>query len=73
MNIILENYARLFLHRNIAQLNNDHHHIFKKMYSPNNLDVDIDELIDKMDIKKLDWAMIQIKNSLDKLKIEILY
>lgn len=71
MNLELEKYAREYIRVNIKKLKDAHIHIFKKMYSPNNLDANIDDVIDKMSVDKLDWAMQQVARSLIKEDIEI--
>jgi len=38
--------------------------IFKRMYSHNNLDKPINDVVDDMPEEKLDWAMQQVEKSL---------
>ncbi len=40
--------------------------IFKKMYSPRNLNLTVEECVDQMPDDRLDWAMTQVENSLTK-------
>ncbi|KKM03794.1 hypothetical protein LCGC14_1770800, partial [marine sediment metagenome] len=39
---------------------------FNKMYSHKELDKDVDAVVDDMSMDKLDWAMQQVKRSVDK-------
>jgi hypothetical protein len=71
MNPELEAYAREYIRINIKKLKDEHIHIFKKMYSSNNLEANIDNVINNMTKDKLNWAMQQITNSLLKEGIEI--
>lgn len=71
MNDELEAYAREYIRINIKKLKDEHIMIFKKMYSPNNLEIHIDRVIDNMPKDRLNWSMIQITNSLNKEGIEI--
>ena len=71
MNLELEKYAREYIRINIKKLKDAHIMIFKKMYSSKNLDANIDDVIDKMSVDKLDWAMQQVARSLIKEGIEI--
>lgn len=40
--------------------------MFKRMYSHNNLDLPIDEVVDNMENRKVNHALFQVKNSLEK-------
>jgi hypothetical protein len=66
MNEQLKNFAREELKRGLAQLPEPNQRLFKRMYSHNNLELPIDEVVDKMPEDKLDWAMQQVKNTLVK-------
>ena len=63
MNEELEKFARNYLKENLKELNEKQCLIFKRMYSHKNLDLSIDDVVDNMDVDKLDWAMQQIMNS----------
>ena len=65
MNKELQRFARNELKAGLAVLPLTHHAIFKRMYSKNNLDADIGDVVDSMDEDKLDWAMTQVQNSID--------
>jgi len=68
MNNILQKFARDTLKAGLAQLPSSNQYVFKCMYSFNNLDKDINDVIDTIPAEKLDWAMTQVQNSLDKLQ-----
>lgn len=42
--------------------------LFKQMYSYNNLDMSINNVVDNMDIDKLDWALSQVERTVEKNK-----
>ncbi len=66
MNKELEQFARQHLKNGLAKLDSAHRLVFKRMYSQGNLDATIKEVVDNMTIEKLDWAIKQVKISLDK-------
>lgn len=75
MNHILQKVAREYLKENIQKLPEDWQHTFKLMYARNNGRrsveeaslIPINDAIDRMPEESLDWAMIQVENSLIKL------
>lgn len=67
MNGALEAYARETLKQGLAKLPEEHQRLFKRMYSHENLEAGIDDVVDSMSTDKLDWAMQQVQRSLDKL------
>lgn len=74
MNKELERFARNTLKTNLAMLKESNHRIFKLMYARDDGKsveaaeaMDINDVVDIMDAKKLDWAMTQVENSLAKL------
>lgn len=67
MNKQLREFAKEQLKRGLIQLPESNIHKFKQMYSYRNIDADIADVVEAMDDDKLDWAMIQVQNSLDKL------
>jgi len=71
MNEELDRYARDYLKINIKKLKDEYILIFKRMYSPKNLEAPIDDVIDKMPQDRLDWGMMQVKRSLINEGIEI--
>lgn len=67
MNNQLQEFARTQLKDGLVKLPGNNQLIFKRMYSPGNLDADINDVVDLMPEDKLDWAMQQVQRSLDKL------
>ena len=65
MNEQLQAFARAELKAGLSQLPESHHMLFKRMYSHKNLEAKIDSVVDSMPENKLDWAMQQVKRSLD--------
>ena len=70
MNEQLEKHAREQLKEGLAELPESWQLMFKRMYSHNNLELPINEVVDNMDVDKLDNALRQVKNSIDKLARE---
>lgn len=67
MNKYLQKFARDSLKEWLPKLTNEQQHIFKCMYSHLDLKKPIDEVVELMPSEKLDWAMIQVQNSLKKI------
>jgi septation ring formation regulator EzrA len=67
MNEQLETYARTFLKENLPKLPESWQHRFRQMYSPDDLQMDMQDVVDCMPTGKLDWAMQQVSNSFEKL------
>ena len=67
MNSQLVNYARQQIKEGLAKLPESHQHLFKRMYSHKNLELPINDVVDNMSKEKLDWALTQVENSLDKI------
>ena len=70
MNKILQDHARSYLKDHLKLLTENHRHTFKLMYSYNNLELPIEDVVDQMPEDKLDWAMQQVQRSLVKLGIK---
>jgi len=70
MNKGLEDYARKLIKEGLVQLPENWQIMFKRMYSHDNLDIDINTLVDNMPEDKLDWAMQQVEKSLRKITKE---
>ena len=66
MNKQLEEFARDTLKEGLAQLPYDQQLLFKRMYSHKNLELPINDVVDQMEPEKLDWAMQQVRRSLEK-------
>jgi hypothetical protein len=62
----LDKFARDFLKEGLAKLPNQNFLFFKRMYNQD-LNKSIDDTVDSLPVKQLDWAMIQVQNSVDKL------
>jgi hypothetical protein len=68
MNQQLKEFARATLKEGLAQLPEDWQMLFKKLYSRDNLERSMNEMVDRIPEDKLDWAMCQVENSIHKLK-----
>ena len=69
MNKQLEKFARATLKEDLMWL--EIHDTgcltkFKRIYSHQNMDASISTIVDDMCVSKLDWAMTQVQNSIDK-------
>lgn len=51
----------------LAKLSEDHQVVFKRMYSPHNLDKELKAVVNDMPEDKLDWALTQVANSINKI------
>ena len=66
MNNTVSNFTRQQIKEGLKQLPDSWQTIFKRMYSHDNLDCDIETVVDNMPDEKLDWALSQVENSLKK-------
>lgn len=66
MNKKLAEIARCEIKKGLEQLSDVAQTIFKRMYSKEGLEVDINIVVDNMPEDKLDWALTQVENSLKK-------
>ena len=66
MNNQIQDFDRQTLKDGLAQLPENNHMLFKRMYSFKNLKADINDVVDAIPEDKLDWAMQQVQNTLDK-------
>ena len=64
MNQLLVDFSKTWLKENLNKLIPDAQHKFKQMYAKGNFDLDINEVVDRMDEDKLDWAMNQVERTL---------
>ncbi len=64
MNDILAEFARQNIKEGLAKCTPDQVMFFKRMYSHNDLDAEIEKAVDNMPSEKLDWAMIQVQRQL---------
>lgn len=67
MNNAIKKFAQKKLKSGLSQLPEGHQLLFKRMYSHKNLNADINVIVDNLPDEKLDWAMQQVENSLNKL------
>jgi len=68
MNSTLTNFARNTLKEDLSQCTDSQLLLFKRMYSSQDLTKEINLVIDDMSDGDLDWAMVQVKNTLEKNK-----
>jgi len=68
MNKQLQDFARKTLKKGLNKCTEEEQRRFKQMYAGTgwNMGVDINMVVDEMDADKLDWAMQQVKKTLDK-------
>jgi len=69
MNNQMQEFARQTLKDGLAQLPENNQLNFKRMYSSQNLNADINNIVDAMKEDKLDWAMQQVEKTLAKHNI----
>ena len=67
MNKTMQDFARDNIKAGLANLPEKWQMMFKRMYLPDNLNADVNDIVDAMPEEKLDWAMQQIQNSLEKI------
>lgn len=66
MNELLQQVARQTIKDGLDQLSEKHRSMFKRMYSPNDLDIEINILVNRLPVVKLEWAMQQVTSTLEK-------
>jgi hypothetical protein len=66
MNETLIAFARGYLRQRLSKCTDGEQLIFKRMYSNDNLDISIDEVVERMDVEKLDWGVQQVERTLKK-------
>jgi len=62
-----KSYARRNIMTGLSRLPADHRDLFKRIYSGNDPNADITEVIDSISPDKVNWALRQVKNSIDKI------
>lgn len=67
MNQRLQTYAKRFIKDGLALLPDDWVMKFKRIYSPSNLDLHFNEVVDRIPDDKLDLAMTHVENSINKI------
>ena len=68
MNKILKQFTKSELKKGLDKCTEKEAHLFKRLYSNNNLDLPINDVVDNIPDEKLDWAMQQVENTLYKNK-----
>lgn len=66
MNNELQDFARSRLKEGLKKCTEDQQQLFKRMYSNGNLELPIDTVIDRMPAGNLDWAMEQVRRTIEK-------
>ncbi len=64
MNDMLIKYAKDQILSGLKCCNVKQQDMFKRMYSPDNLDLNIEDVVTNMPEEKLDWAMQQLQKTL---------
>lgn len=62
------NFTREQLKQGLSQCSSEQQLLFKRMYSHQNLELPINEVVDNMPNEKLDWALTQVEKTLAKLQ-----
>jgi hypothetical protein len=70
LNKKLSNYARNELLKGLSQCTEAQQHLFKRTYAGGKLELSIEKVVENMDDEKLDWAMVQIDNTINKNPIK---
>lgn len=65
MNEQLQVVARRKLKEGLAKCTIAQQYLFKRMYSPNDKELPIDDVVDNMSVDQLDIAMLQVQRTLD--------
>ncbi len=65
MNKKLADYARTKLKSGLLSLPESNQLIFKRMYSHEDLNKNIEDVVNDMPEERLDWALTQVQNSLE--------
>jgi len=66
MNKTVVNFIREEIKKGLAQLEDKNRLLFNRMYSHDNLERPVNEVVDDMPEEKLNWALTQVENSLRK-------
>ena len=56
------------LKETLAQCNDKQQLLFKRMYAKGKLELPINEVVDGMEVDKMDWAMQQVKRTIERGK-----
>ena len=71
MNLTFAITGKEMLKELLAQCTEQQQVMFKRMYSHNNLDLPINEVVEKMKDEKIDWAITQCERTVENNKIKI--
>ena len=66
MNKTFANSGKQIIKDLLVQCTEGQQHLFKRMYSPNNLELSINDAVDQMDENKIDWAITQCERTVEK-------
>ena len=66
MNKEIQEFARTTLKEGLSLCTDAQQLLFKRMYAGGNLEMDINDVVDNMSEDKLDHAMYQVQNTLEK-------
>jgi len=67
-NETLKNAAKDILKNLLSKCTEPQQMLFKRMYSHNNLELPINDVVDQMDSDKMDWAISQCERTVEKNK-----
>ncbi len=68
MNKTVVKFIREEIKKGLSQLEDTHRLRFNRMYSYDNLERPVNDVVDSMPEEKLNWALTQVENSLKKEK-----
>ena len=68
MNNTVEQFTRDQILEGLKELPESWVFMFKRMYSHENLDAKIEDVVNSMPSDKLDWALSQVQNSIKRFK-----
>lgn len=66
MNNELQEFARNRLKEGLKKCTEAQQQLFKRMYCPHDLERPVDAVVDGMPADKLDWAMDQVRRTVEK-------
>ena len=68
MNKTLRDFANSELKKNLGQCTDEQQLLFKRMYSHNNLEKNINDVVDNLPDERISWAMEQVERTLKGIK-----
>ena len=66
MTATAEKFYRDQILKGLKQLTHEHCEVFKRMYSPQDLEAPIENVVEEMPTERLFWALQQVENTLKK-------